>query len=59
MNRRKLAFGSQDLSETVEFLQDRYHLKAPRWLLYLDFPKDLTAKLNEMNFEFQGETRHY
>jgi len=44
-----------------EFLQDRAdlhpQLKNSRWLLDLAFLIDLTAKLNEMNTELQGENK--
>jgi hypothetical protein len=45
MSRRKFSFGFQDLKETVEFLQDRVHLKDTLWLVHLAFLKDLAAKL--------------
>jgi hypothetical protein len=57
LSRRKLTFGFQHLSETMKFLQDRCNLKDSRWLLYLAFPKDLTAKLNEINSGLQGEKK--
>jgi hypothetical protein len=58
----KFLFRFQELlPEIVKFLQDRGELppqlKDSRWLLDLAFLTDLTAKLNELNTELQGENK--
>jgi hypothetical protein len=62
LNRGKVLFRFQELlPEIVDFLQDRGdlppQLKDSWWLLDLSFLIDLTAKLNELNTELQGENK--
>jgi hypothetical protein len=62
LSRGQVLFRFQELLPAiVEFLQDRGdlppQLKDSRWLLYLAFLVHLTAKLNELNTELQGENK--
>jgi hypothetical protein len=64
LSRGKVLFRFQELLPAiVEFLQDRGdlspQLKDSRWLLDLAFLVDLTAKLNELNTEFQGKNKTF